>query len=84
MKIRLMGSPDLVRAWKAAMEQSYGIHGAEYPSRHGNDLRVYFDLDDRVAAKAIASFQSAPATTTDVARRRRRADLSSRKGGQQP
>src|SRR2546426_664373 len=40
MKIRLMGSPDLVRAWKSAIETSYGIHGQEYPSRRGSDLRV--------------------------------------------
>jgi len=71
MKIRLMGSPDLVRAWKSAIETSYGIHGQEYPSRRGSDLRVYFDLDDRLAAKAIASFQSAAATTTEVAPRRK-------------
>ena len=73
MKIRLMGAPDLVRAWKAALEKSYGIHGAEYPARYGTDIRVYFDLDDRVAAKAIASFQSTGADTAAVARRRQKA-----------
>lgn len=77
MKIRLMGAPDLVRAWKAAMEQSYGIVGAEYPSRYGTDVRVYFDLDDRVAEKIVARFQSAvpesskQPKSTAVARRRK-------------
>lgn len=46
MKIRLMGSADLVRAWSKKLEASYGIKGAEYPSRYGgNDIRAYFDLD---------------------------------------
>jgi hypothetical protein len=63
MKIRLMGSPDLVRAWKAALEQSFGIHGAEYPSRRGGtDLRVYFDLDDRVAEQVIDRLNAARST----------------------
>jgi hypothetical protein len=34
MKIRLMGSSDLVRAWSRELEKSYGIKGAEYPSRY--------------------------------------------------
>jgi hypothetical protein len=34
MKIRLIGSADLVRAWGAEFERSYGIKAAEYPSRY--------------------------------------------------
>jgi len=64
MKIRLMGSADLVNTWKAALENAYGITGATYPSRGGaGDARVYFDLDDRQAA-AIVGLQSG---THDVA-----------------
>lgn len=57
MKIRLMGSPDLVRAWSAAIEKAFGIKCAEYTCRGSTDLRAYADLDDRIAA-AVA-FQSA-------------------------
>lgn len=57
MKIRLMGSPDLVRAWSSALENAFGIKSAEYPCRGSNDIRAYVDLDDRIAA-AVA-FQSA-------------------------
>lgn len=54
MKIRLMGSADLVRAWSKELESSYGIKGAEYPSRYGgNEIRAYFDLDDRQAAAIV-------------------------------
>lgn len=51
MKIRLIGSADLVRAWSAELERAYGLKGAAYPSRYNkNELRVYFDMDDRQAA----------------------------------
>lgn len=54
MKIRLMGSADLVRAWSAELERAYGIKGKEYPSRYGDgDVRAYFDLDDRQAASVV-------------------------------
>ena len=63
MKIRLMGSADLVRAWSMELEKSYGIKGAEYPSRYGgNEIRAYFDLDDRQAA-AIVGLPVATGTT---------------------
>jgi hypothetical protein len=54
MKIRLIGSADLVRAWRLELERAYGLRGAEYPT-HGSthELRVYFDMDDRLAAAAV-------------------------------
>ena len=33
MKIRLMGSPDLVRGWSALLEEQFGVVGREYPKR---------------------------------------------------
>ena len=54
MKIRLMGSPDLVRAWSNELERAYGITASIYPSRRGgNEVRAYFDLDDRQAASIV-------------------------------
>jgi hypothetical protein len=53
MKIRLLGSADLVAAWQAALEKDYEIKGARYPARGSNDLRVYFDIDDRKAAEIV-------------------------------
>lgn len=54
MNIRIMGSPDLVKAWKAALESEYGISGAVYPNRgRGGDVRAYFNLDDRLAARIV-------------------------------
>ena len=50
MKLRIMGSPDLVRAWAAQFESHFGIRGHEYPNRNSADIRYYLDLDDRVAA----------------------------------
>lgn len=66
MKIRLIGAADLVRAWSAELERAYGIRGAEYPSRYGkNEVRAYFELDDRQAAALVglSSPSSAPATS---------------------
>lgn len=61
MKIRLMGSADLVNAWKTALEKAYGITGATYPSRGGaGEARVYFDLDDRQAAAIVGLQGGAP------------------------
>lgn len=66
MKIRLMGSADLVRAWQRALEQEYNIQGTEYPSRRGTgDARAYFDLDDRTAAAIVGI--TAPRQTPDAA-----------------
>lgn len=63
MKIRIMGSADLVQAWKTALEAEYGIVGANYPSR-GGEMRAYFDIDDRKAAEIVdlATPVAAPAT----------------------
>jgi hypothetical protein len=68
MKIRLLGSVDLVRAWSRELERAYGIKGREYPSRYGdNEIRAYFDLDDRQAAEIVGLQKNgapAPATKT--------------------
>lgn len=54
MKIRLVGSADLVRAWSAELQKAYGITGREYPSRYNEaEIRAYFDLDDRQAAAIV-------------------------------
>ena len=65
MKIRLAGSSDLVLAWSAELERTYGIKGAVYPSRYSsNEVRVYFDLDDRQAA-IVVGLSAAPAQSTE-------------------
>lgn len=51
VKLRLIGAPDLVRAWAKKLE-ALGIYGKEYPSHRGTDLRWYADVDDRVADAA--------------------------------
>lgn len=53
MKIRLMGSPDLIRAWGEELQRAYGVTGRVYPCRGGNDVRLYVDLDDRQAAALV-------------------------------
>ena len=53
MKLRIMGTPDLVRAWAAQFETHLGIRGREYPNRNSADIRYYLDLDDRVAAGVV-------------------------------
>lgn len=53
MKIRLMGSPDLIRAWGAELHRAYGVAGREYPCRGSHEIRLYLDLDDREAAKIV-------------------------------
>ena len=53
MKLRIMGSPDIVRAWAAQFETHFGTRGREYPNRNRTDVRYYLDLDDRVAADIV-------------------------------
>ena len=54
MKIRLMGSADLVRGWAALLEEQFGVVVGEYPNRRGgNEVRYYIDLDDRTAAEVM-------------------------------
>lgn len=53
MKIRLMGSSDLVDSWCQELERAYSIKGSKYPCRNSNETRVYFDLDDRKAAEVV-------------------------------
>lgn len=49
MKIRLMGSPDVVRQWAAELEKKLGVTGKEYPMRGNQGIRWYADVDDRTA-----------------------------------
>lgn len=53
MKIRLMGPPDIVRAWSKALESSFDAQHSEYPCRKSTDIRAYLDIDDRKAAIAF-------------------------------
>jgi hypothetical protein len=53
MKIRLIGSEDLVTAWAAELQRAYGVKVALYPSRGGPEVRAYCDLDDRAAAEIV-------------------------------
>lgn len=68
MKIRLVGSPDLVRAWNAHFGRLLGVSGPEYSSRYGKaEIRVYIDIDDRLAAdivglQAPSAIPAAPGT----------------------
>ena len=54
MKIRLMGSPDLIKLWSIELEAAYGITGQTYPNRNSQEVRYYVDLDDRKAAAIIS------------------------------
>jgi hypothetical protein len=76
MKIRLMGPPDLVRAWSRAMESSFGASCAEYPCRGGStDLRAYIDIDDRKAAFMFGGVPEPSAEGLAAKVRRRKAQV---------
>lgn len=67
MKIRLIGSSDIVRAWGQELERTYGIKGKEYPSRYSEaEVRLYVDLDDRQAALIVGLGNSTPANSSAV------------------
>lgn len=53
MKIRISGSPDLVRGWQKMLEAEYGQAGRIYNSRRSDDLYLYLDIDDRDAEKIL-------------------------------
>lgn len=54
MKIRMMGSPDLIEAWAVELKKAYGVTGRVYPCRGGNnEVRLFVDLDDRKAAALV-------------------------------
>ena len=55
MKVRISGSPDLVRAWAAQFETHLGIKGREYPNRNSTGIRYFLDLDDRQVGFGRAS-----------------------------
>ena len=62
MKIRLMGSPDLVREWAEIFEAAFGVRGRVYPTRNGSDVRRYIDLNDRVTEDAAQRLQQGKGT----------------------
>ena len=54
MKLRLMGSADIVRGWAELLKVQFGVVGHEYPTRgNGNEIRYYVDIDDRLAANIV-------------------------------
>jgi len=53
MKIRISGSPDLVRGWQEMLEAEYGQAGRIYNGRRSDDLYLYIDIDDRIAEKIL-------------------------------
>lgn len=58
MKIRMTGSPDLIRSWAKELERAYGIRGMEYPMKAGEiDLRVYLNINDHKAAEILNKTQ---------------------------
>ena len=54
MKIRLIGSPDLIKLWSIELETAYGITGQTYVNRNSQEVRYYVDLDDRKAEVIIS------------------------------
>ena len=57
MKIRLMGSPDLIQLWANELKKAYGITGKTYPNRNNHEVRYYVDLDDRKAEAVLKKQQ---------------------------
>lgn len=57
MKIRLMGSPDLIQLWGNELKKAYGITGKTYPNRNSHEVRYYVDLDDRKAEAVLKKQQ---------------------------
>lgn len=61
MKIRLMGTSDLVKGWAAELEREYAMRAVFYPMRgNSSGLRAYLDLDDRQASEIL---QKRPASS---------------------
>ncbi len=58
MKIRLMGSADLIEHCRGLLSIA-GLDAQSYPNRPpSTDLRLYCDVDDRRMAEMLASFES--------------------------
>ena len=57
MKIRLMGSPDLIQLWGNELKKAYGITGKTYSNRNSHEVRYYVDLDDRKAEAVLKKQQ---------------------------
>lgn len=58
MKIRLMGSPDLIQLWANELKKAYGITGKTYPNRNSHEVRYYLkhkNRKDRILSKLIQS-----------------------------
>jgi hypothetical protein len=61
MKIRVVGSKDIVRSFCDKAEQLLGVSPGIYPSRYGaNEVRAYLDVDDRMAAEILGVSPGAP------------------------
>lgn len=71
MKIRIMGSEDVVRAWAKRFGQILGVAGDFYPMRGGAGVRWYADVDDRFAAE-LAQAPTPPPAEAPIRRRRSR------------
>lgn len=66
MKLRIMGSADLVDELAKIMEQA-GVAGRVYPSRNGEyELRWYGDIDDRVIAAWLRKIYLKPGGVREV------------------
>ncbi len=53
MKIRLMGSLDLLKKWGNELKAEYGISGKLYKNHNSHEYRYYVDLDDRQAERIV-------------------------------
>ena len=70
MKIRLMGSEDIVAAWaevfRARLSDGASVSPI-YPNRRGGGGRVYIEIDDRVAEQmAQAVHETVPTKTPSL------------------
>ena len=67
MKIRLMGSPVMVRAWSQIFEEAFETKGRECRNRNSSKIRIYLELDDYTAGNAVRRVQGegAPALESE-------------------
>ena len=66
MKLRLTGSPDVVRGWARALAEEFRVKGREYRTRGGGpEIRYYADIDDRVATAMLEGRREIDAWESD-------------------